>query len=160
MTQPLDDLIQGAVKYLAGFSDVLAVLGAFTDNTPYLFQHELWTDMEGSGSTAAVVRRAGSWSGGNPHNRLRFPRIAVDLWADPHRDANHNITQPGEVYRRLETVYFAVDDHLHRPTGDTQMWGDVRTIGCLRLGEPTEPLAVGDGDGLLRQTVYYAVSQG
>lgn len=165
-----DDLIQGAVKYLAAQPGVVAVLGSSVDNAgnpyPYLFQHDQWagldgsTFLEGSGSTAAVVRRAGSWSGGNPHNRLRFPRIAVDIWADPQRNAAMNVTAPGEVYHRMETVYFAIDDRLHRPTGETQMWGDVRTIGCLRLGEPTEPDAVADGDGLLRQTVYYAVSQG
>ncbi len=160
MTTPGDDLIQGAVKYLAGSTDATALLGRFGDGVPYLFQHELWTDMEGTGVCAAVVRRAGSWSGGNAHNRLRFPRIALDLWADPLRDAAGNTIAPGEVYRRLETVYFAFDDLLHRPTGETQMWGDIRTIGCLRLGEPSEPLAVADGDGLLRQTVYYAVSQG
>lgn len=160
MTSPGDDLIQGAVKYLTGFTDLTSALGVFTDGTPYLFQHDLWTDLEGSGTTALVIRRGGSWSGGNGNNTLRFPRIAVDLWADPLRDTAGNITAPGEVHRRMEAVYFAFDDKLHRPTGETQMWGDVRTIGCLRLGEPTEPLAVSDGDGLLRQTVYYAVSQG
>lgn len=150
-----DDLIFGAAKYLTACSDVLAVLGSSSEG-PYLFQHDLWAEMEGSGSTAIVLRRAGSWSGGNPHNRLRFPRLAVDIWADPLRDVN----KPGEVHQRLETVYLTVDDRLHRPTGQTQMWGDVRTIGCTRLGEPTEPEAVADGDGLLRQTVFYAVSQG
>lgn len=160
MSAPDDDLVQGAVKYLADFADVVAVLGMFGDGTPYLFQHELWAELEGTGGTAAVIRRAGSWSGANPHNRLRFPRIALDLWADPLRDPAGHTSQPGEVHRRLEGVYFVFDDRLHRPTGDTQMWGEIRTIGCLRLGEPTEPLAVADGDGLLRQTVYYAVSQG
>ncbi len=162
MTGPVttDDIVQGAVKYLKGFSDVLAVLGADPDTSaPYLYQHDLWTTVEGSQSTAAVVSYLGSWAGANEHNTMRFPRISLDIWADPLRDAGGNITQPGEVYRRLLAAWNVFDLRLHRPASAAVMWGTVRTLGCTRLAEPfIDPIT--DGDGIRRLQCLYGVVQG
>lgn len=154
----VDDLIQGAVKYLGAQGDVLELLGSYTDGVPWLFQHTLWVTVEGSQRTAAVVSRAEGWAGPNQYNTMRFPRISLELYADPLRDAGNNITDPGEVQRRIEATYQLIDSHLHRPQGGVQMWGTVRTIGCTRLAEPSA-YPVPDGGGLVRLQVFYGVTQ-
>jgi hypothetical protein len=154
-----DDIVQGAVKYLVALTDIKAVLGAETDGTPWLFQHTLWVTMEQSQGTAAVIQHAGGWAGANEHNTLRFPRLGLEIWADPIRDSGGNVTAPGETQRRIQAAYDAFDKRLHRPAPATQMWGTVRTVSCVRLGEPTIYL-VPDGDGLLRLQGFYAVTQG
>lgn len=153
-----DDLVQGAVKWLAGFADITAVLGA-TGEAPWLFQHELWAEVEGSSATAAVIARGGGWTSPNEHNTMRFPRLALEIYADPLRDAGRNLTNPGEVYRRIEAAFDAFDRRLHRPASATVRWGGVRTLGCLRLAEPIV-YPVPDGDGLLRLQAFYAVVTG
>lgn len=162
MTGPVnaDDLVQGCVKSLLGFPDVRAVLGTYPGTaTPYLFQHRLWVTMEGSQSTAAVILDGGGWAGANMHNRMSFPRISLEISADPIRDANNNITDPGEANRRIHAAYKALDARLHRPAGGEQQWGSIRTLDCTRLGEPMVA-AVPDGGGLLRLIVAYGVTEG
>lgn len=154
-----DSLITGLHKYLTAQPDVTATLGTFPfTTTPYLFTGSLWVAMEGTSSTAAVISRAGGWAGANLHNTLRFPRISLDIYADPQRDAG-NVTDPGEAERRIDATYKIFDTHLHRPQSGIQMWGDVRTVAATRLGEP-DVYPVPDGDGLLRLQVFYGISEG
>lgn len=159
MTTPVDadDIVQGAVKWLQNFPDVRAVLGG-TDSSPWLFQHQLWVVAEGTQSTAAVIIDAGGWGGPNPHNTMRFPRLSLEISADPIRDAGNNIIDPGEVNRRIKHAYRVIDAHLHRPQGGEQWWGQIRTIGCTRLIEPSV-YPVPAGGGLLRLTATYAVTE-
>lgn len=161
MTAPVedDDLVQGVVTYLLGKSDIGDVLGSYPDGTPYLFQHRLWTEMENSQSTAAVLMRDGGWTGPNQHNSLHFPRLTMDIWADPLRDAGNNVTDPGEVYRRINRAFKVIDRHLHRPQGGEQWWGEIRSIACIRMTEPSI-YPVPDGDGLLRLVTSYGVTEG
>lgn len=155
-----DTLVSGCVRWLRGHDDIRTALGRTTDtDTPWIFQHAVWAPLEGSGQTAAVLSRAGGWAGGNPHNSLRFPRLSVELYADPHREALGNPVDPGETHDRLETVWEVFDRLLHRAGSGTQMWGTVRTIDSVRLAEPvTYP--VPDGDGMLRSQCFYAVTVG
>ncbi len=162
MTGPVvdDDLVQGAVKWLLTQSDVTAVVGTFDETaSPWLFQHQLWARVEGSQSTAAVLSRAGGWSGANEHNTMRFPRLSLEVYADPLRDTGNNVTDPGESWRRIEAAWSAFDTVLHRPAAESVMWGTVRTLGCLRLGEPNI-YSVPDGDGMLRCQCFYGVVTG
>lgn len=160
MTTPVDedDIVQGAVKWLQDFPDVRAVLGSSADGSPWLFQHRLWVVMEGTQSTAAAIIDAGGWGAPNPHNTMRFPRLSLEISADPIRDAGNNIIDPGEVSRRIKKAYKAIDARLHRPQGGEQWWGQIRTTGCTRLIEPSV-YPVPDGGGLLRLTTTYAVTE-
>lgn len=162
MTTPVetDDIVQGCVKFLQSKPDVRAVLGGYEGtNVAWLFQHRMWVDVEGTSSTAAMIGRDGGWAGANLHNTMRFPRVTMEIWADPLRDDGRNAVDPGEVYRRIDRAYEVIDSYLHRPQGGQQMWGTVRTLDCTRLTEPTV-YEVPDGDGLLRLLVAYAVATG
>ncbi len=159
MTAPLtDDIVSGAVSYLMTKPDILAALGSDADG-PWLFQYDLWAMVEKSQSTACVVGHDGGWATANPHNTLRFPRISVAIWADPKRDGGNNAILPGEVQRRANHVFEVIDKYLHRVAGPDQMWGNIRTVSCVRITEPNI-LRVPDGDGMLRLLTYYAVTQG
>lgn len=165
MTTPLsspvltDDLVAGAVRWLLTFTDVLAVLGTYpATGSPWLLQNELHGTVEGTQSTAAVVSRAGGWAGANLHNTARFPRLSLEIYVDPIRDAAGNVVDPGEAYRRADATFSTFDTYLHRPADPQQQWGGVRVIASSRMAEPTT-YAVPDGDGLLRTQVFYAVTQ-
>ncbi len=154
-----DDIVQGATKRLLDIDDVVAVLGTTDSGTPWLFQHFCYATVEGSSSTAAVLGYGGGWTGGNEHNTLKFPRLSLVLYADPLRDSNKNITEPGEVYRRIMAAYTVIDRYLHRPQGGVEMWGDIRTLSCVRSAEPNL-YPVPSGEGVLRAQTFYAVEQG
>lgn len=162
MTTPVDtdDVVQGCVKFLLAQARVRAVLGTDDGTTePWLFQHKMWTDVEGTSSTACLIGRDGGWAAPNLYNTMRFPRITLEVWADPQRDMHRNVTDPGEVWRRIEHTYEVIDEHLHRPMGGQQYWGTLRVIDCVRSTEPTI-YEVPDGDGLLRLLTSYAVTLG
>lgn len=155
-----DDLIGGAVKYLAAQPEVLAALGSFPDGKPYLFQRSTWVNLEGSQATAATLFRAGGWAGPNQHNSMRFPRLGLEISADPQRDAANNPAGlAAEAELRLVDTFNVIDRFLHRPQSGVQMWGTVRTIGCARLAEPAV-FPVPDGGGMMRLRAFYGVIEG
>ncbi len=162
MTTPVeaDDVVQGVVKYLQSQPAVVATLGTFEGTTsPWLFQRRMWAEIEGSSSTACMLYSDGGWTSANNHNTLRFPRLSMEIWADPLRDSQNNVTNPAEVWRRINRTYHIIDSYLHRPQGGTVYWGTVRTVDCVRLAEPTS-YEVPDGDGTIRLMVSYAVTEG
>lgn len=160
MTAPvgIDDLVQGAARYLKAESTVLAVVGRTEMGTPMVFQYAPIGPIEGTSMTAAVLGYGGGWAGGNDHNTLRFPRLSLELWVDPYRRDGH-MHLPEERYRRLDVVFQAFDRLLHRVGGGEQWWGTVRTISSLRAAEPVI-FTVPDGDGLLRAQVFYNIEMG
>lgn len=161
MTAPVttDDIVAGALKYLQAQPAVLAVLGTDGDGSPWLWGYRTWATVEGSQSTACIIASDGGWAAANQHNTLRFPRLLLNVWADPVRDGTLNGTQPGEVMLRANAAFEVLDRFLHRPQGGSQMWGSIRTVDCVRMTEPAiNP--VPDGDGVVRLQAYYAVTQG
>ncbi len=157
---PGDDVVAGAVRWLSGFDDVRYALGVYTESaTPYLYQHELWAPVEGTQQSAAVISYSGGWAPPNMHNTMRFPRLQIDIYTDPIRNATGNVVQPAEARRRAMNVWSTLDRHLHRTGADVVMWGEVRVLGSIRLGEPTLD-ALSDGDGLIALQCFYGISQG
>lgn len=164
MTAPVtdDDIVSGATAFLLAQADVLAAVTTFViggGQVPGVFQYRPWVDMEGSSGTCCVVSNDGGWAAPNIQNTLRFPRLAINVWADPIRDSTSNVTDPGEVMRRAYATYKAVDKHLHRTGGPEVMFGQLRIISCVRLTEPVI-YVVPDGDGLVRCQTMYAVTEG
>ena len=160
MTTPtLDDFVQGATKHLLAQPTLLAALGRTPGGTPMLFQHQLYAPVEGTSASALVVSSGGSWAAANTYNTVRFPRLHIEMYCDPKRDMGRNTVDPGEVYRRVDSLFGILDRILHRPQGGTQMWGTVRTISCVRAVEP-RPYRVPDGDGLMRAEIFYSVEMG
>ncbi len=161
MTTPVaaDDIVQGAVKYLLARPECVAAVGHTDIGTPLIFQNALFYPIEGKSTTAVVINYAAGYQGANLHNTMRFPRIMLEIWADPLRNLGRNTVDPGEVWRRINATFTVFDKALHRPQGGVQMWGSLRTIGCTRLAEPIF-YPVPDGDGMMRAATFYGVEQG
>ncbi len=153
-----DDVIQGAVKFLKAQADIHAVVGAYDDSTPWIFQDKPLVTIEQTSSIAVVVWYAGGWAGPNPHNTLRFPRIGIDMYADPQR-ASGNATRLGETRTRITAAFKVLDRHLHMAAGGQQYWGTVRICGSTRLSEPAI-YEVDNTDGVLRLQVFYGAEEG
>ncbi len=160
MTTPtVDDLVQGITKHLLAQPALVNALGRTPGGSPMLFQHQLYTPVEGTSASAIVLSSAGAWATANTYNTVRFPRLLIEMYCDPKRDMGRNTVDPGEVYRRVDSLFGILDRILHRPQGGTQYWGTVRTISCVRSGEP-RPYRVPDGDGLMRAELYYSIEMG
>lgn len=162
MTQPeRDDIVTGCVKWLRAKTDVTDAVDTFQIGGqigPGIWGYRLWTRMEGSSKTSVVISHDGGWAAPNMHNTLRFPRLVLNVWADPQRDAQKNDVDPW-VQRRANRVFEVVDKHLHRITGPEMYWGDLRVVSCVRLTEPIR-YPTPDGDGLIRLQAFYAVTEG
>lgn len=161
-----EDIVTGASRYLRGFPEVVNAVDTFTitgtagasSTTPGIWPYRLWTRMEGSQKTSIVVAREGGWAAANTHNTLRFPRLVLNVWADPLRDGQNNNVDP-RVQSRANACFEIADKYLHLTGGPERWFGDIRVVSCVRLTEPVI-YDVADGDGLVRLQAYYAVTQG
>lgn len=157
-----DDIVSGAVTRLRGIPEAVAAVSTFIIGgvpTAGIFQYRLWAKVEGEGGTCAVLSSDGGWAAANMHNTLRFPRLTLNIWADPIRDDINNVVDPGEVMRRSFATFKVFDKYLHLAGEAEVTWGQLRVISCVRLTEPTT-IVVPDGDGLVRCQVNYAVTEG
>jgi hypothetical protein len=162
----MDDVGSGAAKYLAQFSDVTSLLGSFplTDpqagnqGKPWLFNGNMLVDIKGSTKAALVVADFGGWSSPPQLGSQRFRRLRVDVWVDAQRDSLGNIiaTDQGTI-NAGNTIFNAVQRHLHRRDPDTVVWGDMVTFACQLLTEPTF-IRIPDGDWAMQGTATYGVS--
>lgn len=161
VTSGADDIVSGSVDWLRSQQSCLDAVDIFNIGgklTPGIFQYRLWVRMEGSEKTSVVIAHDGGWAAPNIYNTMRFPRLLLNVWADPLRDAQKNNIDPA-VQRRAQNVFDVFDQQLHRTAGADVMWGTLRILSCVRLTEPTV-IEVPDGDGLIRLQAYYAVTQG
>lgn len=162
MTQPLgDDIVTGATKYLRAQPECLAAVDTFNLSgqlVPGVFAYRLGVRMEQSQSTSVVIAHDGGWAAPNLMNSMRFPRLLLNVWADPRRDAMGNASDP-LLQRRANACFETFDKYLHCIGGGEMWWGSLRVIDSLRLTEPII-VDVSDGDGLIRMQAYYAITQG
>lgn len=178
MASVLDDIASGAYKYLIGFSQLTSLLLAFPNTDPvsanagkpYIFNQPTGSSpgttgplatMEGTSGIALVLSEMGGWNVAAAGSSMRFQRLQVEIWVDPTRDANKNITEsPGHTVRRGKAVFAALHQVLQRQeAGGAILWGDLVTVGCSLLSEP-QFFTVPDGDNLYRGPAMYGVTTG
>lgn len=156
-----DDPIQGCYKFLKSFSDITALVGSTTNPdhsvTPWIWNGESYHVMTSTQACSIVVRDAGSWAGPSDQSTAEFPRIQLEIWSDPPRDAKLNVIAPTEARTRAYDVYRTVDRHLHKPYIGLDQWGTCLVFGCKRLGAPSWLQAKSD-DKLGKLTIYYGIS--
>lgn len=152
-----DTVASGVVRYLLTIPAVTAVVGSFPDSgTPWLFRDKLLARVEDSSSVAMVFSAFGQWSAPSDGSTKRFPRLSVEIYADPQRDATGNITSTSEAEVRGTAAWAVVNRFLHRMDSDTVNWGDLVTTGSTLLTEP-QFYETPDGDHLLRGQALYGV---
>jgi hypothetical protein len=173
----VDTVASGAVKYIQTLPDVLALVGSYSPSDPeaanqglpWVFSGDLFQTIEGTSSAALVCSDFGHFSVAPPLTTPQFLRLAVAIWADPLRDGNGNVTESsGRTVARAREIFTTLNFHLHRTTGDPQLWGDVNTVGCQLLTGPNfmpvedigaaHPAAPGFSSRPHMGTAYYGVS--
>lgn len=76
---------------------------------------------ENNGTCLIVINEVGTWTDANEHNRLYFPLLQVDIWADPDRRADKTILRDN-ARQKILTIQRAIDRTLHTVTGSPQGW--------------------------------------
>lgn len=171
-----DSVATGAYKYLMGgnnggpFTDVTSQLGSFSASDPipgnagmpWLFTGDLLANIGNSGEAAVVLSDHGGWQVPQRLGTERFRRLRVDIYVDPLRDGEGNVTETsGLTELRGMGVFRAIQALLHRRDNDSIVWGDMVTTGCMLLTEPEFiQLAAASGNQMTSQvgTAWYGVS--
>lgn len=139
----------------------------------------LWTDgwvfdsslynvvIEGTSKCAIVVSEVGTHDIMNQHNTLKFPRLEIDIWADPTRNTDGS-KRLDDADDKIEAIAKVVDNHFHlvssdTPAGDIIVWGSTKQItegkglyvaGSSRISGPdVSPIEDVEG-GLMGRYVY------
>lgn len=159
------DLVDAACAYLRLQPGVYNVLGSDNDWDVWLFQDTLMTRVESSQKTACVVRQDGGWTQPNMHNTARFPRLVVEFYGDPDRDAGNNTSEPLSAKDKILAAFNVIDRFLHFTTMRDQWWPEYGTNGAMRVlnssrASELQFFPVPDGDGLMRGSVTYNVGVG
>lgn len=144
-------------RRLSARPDLLALLGSSTGLGPWLWSDNPHTVVEGTGKQAIVLSHAGVWTSPNTHNTAQFPRLRMQYWSDPTRDAQRNVVKQ-DARAKAWKVYQAARRTLHRPGGVNEMWTPtVQVIGAHELGG-LDWVTVTDTDGTGYWEAYYALS--
>jgi hypothetical protein len=149
-------------------------------NDGWVFADKPYTTIENYSNRALiVVTESGGWTTPNPHNTARFPRLYVDIWASPTRNADGSVKEQ-DADDLIREVMAAISPYLHLvhgsvPTdwpeffgkpGDFIFWGNAEEMAAhdcpLILGSErqTEPVFsdVADGEGVRMATYVFNVS--
>jgi hypothetical protein len=161
-----DDVASGACEFLVQFADVTALLGSFSEadpvaanrGLPWIFSADPLVNLEGTSAAALVCGDAGGWQAPPQLGTWRFGRLGIQLYIDPARDANLNITETSALtVNRGNALFGAVQFRMQRTDPDSVLWGDMVTTGCQLLTDGPW-LPVSDGDHMLVKQVFYGVS--
>ncbi len=160
-----DDLVRGATKYLLSFPDITNLVGQFPGGTPYIFEEKPLVTMQGvskqwpgNAVTAIVLTTSGTWASPDPQSTGQFPKLGVEIWADPPRDADGMVTKPSEARVAADYLYKVVDFHLNRTSSDLVFYGTVPIFRSVRIGDITYLPKIPSDDHLVLGNVYYAIS--
>ena len=153
----MSSIVPAIQAELKADATVLSLVGT-SDNIPFILQCSPQGLIEGTESGAVVIAIKGSWRSGSPLHPERFPKIEIEVWMDPVRDASGVATESfPEVTGRALDLWEAVDNLLHRNDGEDVMFGTLKIGGSDRLVEPTF-IEVPDGTGLVIGKALYGLT--
>lgn len=166
------NLALDARNWLAQQPEVTSLLGSDEIWATWIFANESpHRRIENTQKCAVVIFVQDAWAPANGHNTLSFPRLFVDVWADPTR-ASDNSVSVQDAKDKIHSVYKAVDKYLHtlhRSTanGGAIRWGTAAEItdGSASIIVSSERLdgypalsPVADGNGAWMGRVAYGVT--
>jgi hypothetical protein len=148
------------VKHLSENTDLLALLGTDPEEgNPYLFQDTLIMGteyLEGSQKCAVVVSHVGEWDIRSPFNSFEFPRLYIQVYADPDRDAGGDKVSTISARDKALEVSKVLTKALHRTSQFDERWLDLRVLGSTQTRGP-EIGDMGDGNGLVVAASYFGL---
>jgi hypothetical protein len=173
-----DDLASAAVKYLTTLQAVTSLVGSFplpgdsstvNAGTPFIFAEDLSVPIQGTSQAALVCSEGGGWQEPLDYSTAAYRRLGVEVFVDPQRDANLNVTESSAITRRRGRFLLdTVRSYLHWASLDPriQVWGDLVIVGSQLLAEgeffrladtgaPTGSTSTYSGDGIEWCQVYF-----
>lgn len=158
-----DDIVSGCVKYLLKIPAVTSLVGS-DFNGPWIFQETIGVRMQGASTltpgfpiTSLVVFNAGTWGSPTPGQTADYPKLGIEIWADPPRDPKGQVTSPNDARLAADWLYKTIDFYMNRTARGVVMFGDVYTWDSTRLGTITYLPPVPSDDHTIMGTVYYGI---
>lgn len=124
----------------------------------WVWENNLQARVENSQKCAVVVLMASYWSQPSGSNTWDFPRIQVDIWADPDRNSDHSL-QVDNARAKIWQVHYAIRKFLHSVDSEVNFWDGMRILSTKCAGDPVIR-QIADGNGGYMGTVYYNLSIG
>lgn len=124
-----------AVLALVGNSDDDGLGPWIADQTPFFL-------IENSQRVGVVINEADEWDAPNPHNSQQFPRLQVDIWADPTRNWDNSVARY-DADDKIDAVQRLIEVHFHTknldvPSDAPEWWG---AVGYPRVWGNAEQIA-------------------
>ena len=91
-------------------SGLVGVDDTWTDG--WVFPDKPAARVENSSKCAIIIFDQEPWTSKNPHNRAEFGTITVDIFGDPSRDVNENVTVE-DAQDKIERVAKIVSRNFH-----------------------------------------------
>lgn len=111
----------------------------------WIWEERIQGTIENSQKVAIVLSLNGTWTNPNSFNTLQFPRLQVDIWADPTRNSDNSV-QLQDAKSKVYDTYMAIRPFLHNITPDIAFWDTTRVISSLVSADPTyNPVRDGNG---------------
>lgn len=161
----------GIRNFLAQDTALKALLGRSQSWDTWIFSDDpVGVKVESTQKCLIVITENGLWTPPNAYNTQRFPRIFVDVWADPTRNTNGSV-KISDAKDKIEAIVAVVDSHLHtvdlaRPDGMPWIWGTAEQIsnktgvvvsGSQHLDGP-DYSPIRDSEGSFMGRVTYGVN--
>lgn len=164
-------LTLAARNYLAQDTLLRAQLGRSVSWDTWVFDtNPLNVKVEGTSKCLIVVNEDGTWTSPNDHNTMRFPKLNIDVWADPTRNDDKSVrlwdadTKIEAIQKNLDRLLHLVDPGTFQ--GMPMIWGTASQMaaqtgvviaGCLRLSGP-DLTPIRDSDGSFMGRLTYGVN--
>ena len=129
----MTDLSLALRNYLARDPELRSLLGRSASWDTWIFDKKpVNVRIENTSRCLIVINEVGTWSGRNDHNTMKFPRIQVDIWADPSRNEDRSVLV-FDAESKIEKIQKVLDKHLHLVNVDTEVglpfiWGTEQQI--------------------------------
>ncbi len=162
-------------NYLRQQEDLVNLVGSSKTFDSWIWADKPLGKIEGAGkllparSALVVISEGLQWTTPNEHNTSRVPRVYVDVWADPTRNADGDIMIP-DADLKIERIHSVISNYLHLvDNGDRKgrpiCWGTKTEMdsftgslitGSTRASEPAYADVAG-GNGARMAAVTYNI---
>lgn len=111
-------LAQDIQNYLRQQEDLTELVGTSKNFSSWIWADKPLGKIEGYGKIAPqrsaliVIVEDNGWAQPNDHNTLRFPRVYIDVWADPTRNPDGSV-QMQDADDKIDAIHRKVMKYLH-----------------------------------------------
>lgn len=129
-------LSRAAADTLAQDKALRKLLGRSVSYPTWIFdQRPVKVAIEGTQTCMIVVNELTQYTSPNDHNTLAFPRLIVDIWADPTREAPGGAPTVYDAPEKVEAIAKLVNRHFHlvdsgTASGGIVIWGTAEEIAA------------------------------